>query len=323
MLYANGYNAMKTHSNIRKIEFDIFKGLMIISVVIGHTDATIPYINVFWFHMPAFFLVSGYLTADWRLDKNSWKKKIKKFVIPYITYSILLYIIFQPEPIIKNIARTIYAGRYNITVYSYPFWFINSLLVVNVAYCLMNKFLDNRLLTLVKWGGVNLYYSDIICVACYLLIHTSVFHLLPIPLPWGIDAAIGAFVFFYIGDKWNISISNQRWVWWSILFIIIFIAINHCCNWEYKINMKAMTYNHIILDLLVPTAFIFIFLQISKMLEHVPFISSALAYTGKCSMTIYFLHAALLYVMKSHVPIFMNISITISLGVFIHYILNH
>ena len=149
---------MKTHNNIRKIEFDIFKGLMIISVVIGHTDVTIPYINVFWFHMPAFFLVSGYLTADWRLDKNSWKKKIKKFVIPYITYSILLYIIFQPEPIIKNIARTIYAGRYNITMYSYPFWFINSLLVVNVAYCLMNKFLDNRLLTLVKWGGKSLLF---------------------------------------------------------------------------------------------------------------------------------------------------------------------
>lgn len=144
---------MNLFDNCRRIEFDILKGLMIICVVIGHTDATLPYINVFWFHMPAFFLISGYLTTDWRLDKKSWKKKIKKFVIPYITYSILLYIIFQPEPIIKNIARTLYAGRYNITMYSYPFWFINSLLIVNVIYCLIHKYLSCSLLTIVKNGG--------------------------------------------------------------------------------------------------------------------------------------------------------------------------
>lgn len=43
----------------RKIEFDILKGILIICVVIGHAVKT-PFINVFWFHVPAFFLIAGY-----------------------------------------------------------------------------------------------------------------------------------------------------------------------------------------------------------------------------------------------------------------------
>ena len=45
----------------RNIELDILKGIMMIFVVIGHTNITIPYFDVYWFHMPAFFLISGYL----------------------------------------------------------------------------------------------------------------------------------------------------------------------------------------------------------------------------------------------------------------------
>ena len=45
----------------RNIELDILKGIMIIFVVIGHTSIKIPFFDIYWFHMPAFFLISGYL----------------------------------------------------------------------------------------------------------------------------------------------------------------------------------------------------------------------------------------------------------------------
>ena len=55
---------------VRKVEFDILKGILIIFVVIGHTNLKIPYFDIFWFHMPAFFMVSGYLTKKWLTPKE-------------------------------------------------------------------------------------------------------------------------------------------------------------------------------------------------------------------------------------------------------------
>lgn len=54
----------------RKPEFDILKGILIIFVVIGHSSIHIPYINFFWFHMPAFFMITGYLTKKWLTPKD-------------------------------------------------------------------------------------------------------------------------------------------------------------------------------------------------------------------------------------------------------------
>lgn len=123
----------------RKIEFDILKGILIITVVLGHTSAEIPYVNVFWFHMPAFFMITGYLTRKWLKPgelviaiKNkdiSILKKIGKYLLPYFSYSIVLFLIFRPESILKNIVRVIYAGANNTTAYSYPFWYINALFI--------------------------------------------------------------------------------------------------------------------------------------------------------------------------------------------------
>ena len=47
---------------VRKPEFDILKGLLIVTVVLGHTSFKIPLVDVFWFHMTDFFMLNGYLT---------------------------------------------------------------------------------------------------------------------------------------------------------------------------------------------------------------------------------------------------------------------
>lgn len=40
---------------------DIAKGLGIIFVVMGHSDNPVAQKYFFWFHMPLFFIISGYL----------------------------------------------------------------------------------------------------------------------------------------------------------------------------------------------------------------------------------------------------------------------
>lgn len=80
---------MKIESSLnakREMWCDIFKALLIISVVVGHS--WIPYTEIiFWFHMPLFFVISGY-TLKYRFPAKNhikdWiKRKTKRFMIPY------------------------------------------------------------------------------------------------------------------------------------------------------------------------------------------------------------------------------------------------
>lgn len=93
----------------------------------------------------------------------------------------MFYIIFHPEPILKNIARVLYAGSFNITVYSFPFWYINALFVGSMAVGMAHS-----------WKSK---YKYLALVAIWIVLHVGILKLLPIPLPWGIDNALGAIIF--------------------------------------------------------------------------------------------------------------------------------
>lgn len=130
--------------NDRKIEFDIMKGILIILVVIGHTSLFSPFFIrvIFWFHMPAFFMINGYLTSNWVSLQDSKKliQKILKYVVPYFTYCILLYILMGDDPVWKFLLLMLLAGRLNVTSFTYPFGFICSLLVATICYGSIKKY---------------------------------------------------------------------------------------------------------------------------------------------------------------------------------------
>lgn len=127
---------MKTE---RKVEYDILKGILIVLVVIGHAISNNSALHkvIFWFHMPAFFMITGCLTTRWNNSRETIVLRIKRLVVPYFSYSILLFCLFHPEPLVKNIARVLYAGHMNITTYSYPFWFVNAMFVALCFYSLL------------------------------------------------------------------------------------------------------------------------------------------------------------------------------------------
>lgn len=123
----------------RKIEIDILKGFLIIFVVIGHIQAyhDQPHEVIFWFHMPAFFMVSGYFmhapkSAPWH-DRAYLSKQIRRYVVPFFAWCVVGYALVRHESLLKNIVRVLYAGHNNITPYSYPYWFINALFTGSIA----------------------------------------------------------------------------------------------------------------------------------------------------------------------------------------------
>lgn len=51
-------------SNIRDTRIDALKGILIVLVVLGHSGNDVIHNVVFLFHMPCFFMISGYFITE-------------------------------------------------------------------------------------------------------------------------------------------------------------------------------------------------------------------------------------------------------------------
>lgn len=297
----------------RRQEFDILKGILIICVVMGHTATGIPYIDVFWFHMPAFFLITGFLTRTWlspadifhaiKIKDKSILSRVAKYLIPYFTYCFVFYLIFHTESILKNIVRVLYAGSNNVTIYSFPYWYINALFIGTLAMGVCTTWKKK--------------YQYGVIAAIWLFLHTGVIHLLPVPLPWGIDNALGAVVFLYIGYLAK-DIAYKKWHLLLLFVPVMFIFFNKYTDFSYKINMMGMVYDHFVLDLIVPLSFTYLLYRFSCFLKRIPLICTIIAYLGQASITIYFIHAAILWIMRDNYDDSIRMMTALAIGCVLH-----
>ena len=74
---------------------DIAKGIGIILMVVGHTGAPRFITNwIYAFHMPLFFILSGWLT-NWNITGfvGFCKNKVRSLLVPFMLYSIIVLIV--------------------------------------------------------------------------------------------------------------------------------------------------------------------------------------------------------------------------------------
>lgn len=69
----------------RELWIDLARGIGIILVFLGHLTADLPNWPVYGFHMPLFFLLSGYLYRDEKISKY-FVKLIRRYIIPYLCF---------------------------------------------------------------------------------------------------------------------------------------------------------------------------------------------------------------------------------------------
>ena len=77
----------------RDATFDVMKGIAILAMVIGHCQ--IPDLLgkfIFVWHMPLFFLVSGYFYKP-KEEKEYIRKNTRQLVLPYIVTSLVLILL--------------------------------------------------------------------------------------------------------------------------------------------------------------------------------------------------------------------------------------
>ena len=124
----------------REYKLDVLKGILIFLVVFAHYKADVYSNIIYLFHMPLFFIVSGYF-----LHKNitivDLKKKFTVLFLPYSFYILIDQIIFRQDFAYKSLLSMIYGGRAYAGVYLYITCFFISICLLSY---LKNKFEDKN-----------------------------------------------------------------------------------------------------------------------------------------------------------------------------------
>ena len=80
----------------RYLWIDVLKGIGILCVILGHTF--IYGDKVYYFHMPLFFILAGYLFRDGQGWINIFLKNTKRIIFPYLIYIVVLYLLSSDPP---------------------------------------------------------------------------------------------------------------------------------------------------------------------------------------------------------------------------------
>lgn len=141
---------------------DALKGILIILVILGHSiqymimdyQYDVLFRVIYSFHMPLFFLISGFLTYKGRYDAFMVKNRFVQCIIPFVSWAFLL-------PIFES---GTYDFERTIKILTYPdngLWFLYNLFF----YCLVFNFSERLSNQKIKQEYVLLT----ICVMLYVL----------------------------------------------------------------------------------------------------------------------------------------------------------
>lgn len=203
----------------RLIWLDIAKAIAIILMVVGHSSISVPVSNFIWsFHMPLFFISSGW-TTNWEKYRlmDFAKGKTMSLLLPFAIYSIIVLVI-------QTLQGWISVGQFLQNGWvAYALWFIPvlylSLLCTKCVYCISTRRI--RYIVVIAWLAVG-----------YLL---SYYHVM---LPWTLSSVPYATFMIYIGSEMTrmpeYMLRPRVYVvlllWVLTVFISYFFRLDMCFN---------------------------------------------------------------------------------------------
>ncbi len=242
----NDLNSSKPRSSF----LDIAKGIGIILVVLGHTFSTphLIYDTIYSFHMPLFFIISGYVYNQTKYNGLKFSKMLahraKRYLIPFYMFAGInlvltlgFNLVFRHMPITFSTIKTYVLG----TLYCYadmrympncsPIWFLMTLFIGGMIFWAIMKYSDK----------IRPIWAVLLLCVSFLLYFFVDFRL-PLNL-----APTGAAVFFmYVGyliKRYNIL----KYSGLILLFLVGFIASYFN---KTNVGMNENTYGNVILFLI-------------------------------------------------------------------------
>ncbi|MCB2357842.1 acyltransferase family protein [Clostridium estertheticum] len=273
---------------------DMAKGFAMILVMFGHAPILLPIqAEVYTFHVPLFFFMSGYLFSNIKYNNFSafLKKRIITIGIPYFCFSFIEYIYFfvfnnkQNVSPLKSFIGTLIPLRYNNgTLHNGTLWFIACLFMCEMIFFLI-----------VKWTK-NDKRKIITCLVVSAIIGGIYNTYIGKPLPWSFDVAFIAVVFYGIGyliKGMENKVSKLVSIKYLVVFLIINVIIGHL-NVLYmnaRVDMSSIKYGNYFLFFGSAISGIMASLIFCRLLPK----SKLLIYIGKNSIIFFAFHQMILY----------------------------
>lgn len=212
----------------RNIVIDITKGILILLMVIGHSGAPKWLENcIYSFHMPCFFIVSGFLFSFNYLERP-WqfiKKRTKSLWWPFVKWTLIFLLIHNflyelgiyenyltNNEIIKSTIRTFFLLHAEQLIGG--LWFLQSLFIASIISFIYYKLIGVSMLKLLFGIGFLLFLSEMIKVFHLNFLYFNATNLL-------------ATAYFMIGTFFNkIKINDKKIKMYIHVTAIILISLS-------------------------------------------------------------------------------------------------
>ena len=178
----------------RDTVLDITKTIGIILMVMGHLHFSEDVFDkyIYAFHMPLFFIVSGILFNQDKTLKNTIISRAKALLVPYVVFGGVYSVIFIVKSMLAGEAdavastlKVFFLYPVDKVPYESALWFLPAMYITSVAYAGLRRVMDIKWATVVAVasGAIGFIYP----------------RLTDVRLPWGIDVAWVALLFFHTG----------------------------------------------------------------------------------------------------------------------------
>tara|TARA_B110000503_G_C7097696_1_gene392381 strand:- start:338 stop:1249 length:912 start_codon:yes stop_codon:yes gene_type:complete len=185
---------------------DTAKGITILLMILGHTSIPSVLSNFIWaFHMPLFFIASGWTTNWQKTDfKGFTKRKFRTLLVPFFVYSLVVLMI-QILQGWDNFNHWIYNGWGSYALWFIPVLFLASLFA-KVIYSIKNR------------------YLALVCAFMFATL-SGVLSFYKIQLPWTMSSVPFATFLIVVGTdlkQFNTTIADSKL--WHMLFLFFVTA---------------------------------------------------------------------------------------------------
>ncbi|MEL6491953.1 MAG: acyltransferase family protein [Cyanobacteria bacterium J06621_3] len=284
----------------RDLQLDIFRGLAIFSVVLGHIDTGLKGQLIYLFHMPFFFVISGYFHRVDEQEGRYFRRKCISLLLPYFVYLVILkgppirelFGVVVENPSVGSLlnflhymGRLIYGGEW-LTGYVGVFWFVTCLFLTQQLYNFVSLRVRSQKMVLAIAAVTYL------CVGIEQVIVPE-----SLQFPWNANVVLCSFLFYVVGSVYGHALfkSSNRKVIFGAFVISAISAVMMEAGFELSFVMKDAYYGFFILSPLASLSLMKVIAVVSNWLMQIPIVAKVIASVGLSSLTVMFFHRTVEY----------------------------
>lgn len=154
-------------------EMSSLRGIAILLVLLGHSIIIVPinlldipwcktlYRYIYYFHMPLFFILSGFFYNCNGNYGNFVIGKVKRILIPYLFFSIIDLVPRHLFPSLINGSNTLKQDMLSIVISGGQYWFLYTLFMIFLIYPVMDRIKNKRIIILILLMLILLQFINV------------------------------------------------------------------------------------------------------------------------------------------------------------------